>query len=407
MKSWVPRGAVIFDDMNPVILLCFVLAALASEPAPATLGVLATAAGSLFEATPFILAGTSLQSLLLLRWPRHARLASTILPLIGCGCDGGPSARSLPAAVATALVFGPIAAALRFLAAIASAALMSRILRKRSLGEHCVDRVQGASCLAQLAEVLPATLTAGVIVHVFGSLQIERAPAIVQWLAGGAFAFATAPCALGAVALAASLHLRAPAAALGMLCVSGIADARVFAPQHRCRAAHDALSYATLALALGIVATRRGDALVHPHFTLPLMLSAFLCASIAVVRRRSQTSELRSAPILMLAGALLVAPPPIYSATETTLTDLFPGEHLTFIGTLVRGTGGDALVRFAITCCRADAAPVAIRLTRPLRAPTGSWQRVTGVVERFGTELRLEPVRAERISAPADPFIYR
>jgi hypothetical protein len=261
--------------------------------------------------------------------------------------------------------------------------------------------------LAQLSAMLPSTLFAGAVTHLFGKVPLERAPEFVQWLAGCAFGFATAPCALGTVALAASLHLRAPAAAVGLLCISGIADLRAFVRAHHSRASHDLLSYLTLALALGIVAVRHGDALVHPRFTLPLTLGALFCATAAFVQRRSQCPSSRFSPALMLAGALLVAPPPAYDATETTLTDLFPGERITFTGRLVRGTDADAIVRFAITCCRADAAPVAIRLARPMDDANGNWERVTGVVERAGEYLRLDVSRATRIAAPSDPFIYR
>jgi uncharacterized membrane protein YcgQ (UPF0703/DUF1980 family) len=109
----------------------------------------------------------------------------------------------------------------------------------------------------------------------------------------------------------------------------------------------------------------------------------------------------------MLIGALAGAPPLQYSATETTLTDFFPGERLIFTGALSRDTSNDALVRYAITCCRADAAPVAVRLVRPLPYAAGTWLRVDGTLARSSGELRLRPQRIERIAPPADPFIYR
>ena len=109
----------------------------------------------------------------------------------------------------------------------------------------------------------------------------------------------------------------------------------------------------------------------------------------------------------MLAGALLGAAPPQYRATETTLTDLFAGERLTFTGALARDGNASAVVRYAITCCRADAAPVAVRLDRSPPFPTGTWLRVAGSVENVNGELRLITTRIERIAPPTDPFIYR
>ena len=72
----------------------------------------------------------------------------------------------------------------------------------------------------------------------------------------------------------------------------------------------------------------------------------------------------------MLAGVMVAAPPPAYTMTETTLTDLFPGERLDFTGRLARNGDSAALVRYAITCCRADATPVAV--DSPLLHPTSA-----------------------------------
>jgi hypothetical protein len=379
---------------------------LAFEPAPATLGVLATAAGSLFEATPFILAGSLLQGLLRRFRPGHARLATELLSLAGCGCGGRASARSLTATAAAFLVIGPLPALLRFFAAVTSAALVSRLGRRLLSKDDCGRSADENSLLAELSAMLPAALFAGVVLHLLGDFPIVRAPAYLQWLAGFAFGFATAPCALGTVALAASLHLRAPAAAAGLLCVAGIADLRVFRRGHDAGSAHDILSYLILASGLGIVAMRHGDALLHPRFTLPVALCAVGCAAAALVYRRSKYAASRVAPAIMLGGALLVAPPPTYTATETTLTDLFPGERLTFTGSFVHENDADALERFAITCCRADATPVAIRLLQRLHYSNEDWLRVAGIVRRSGNELRLSVTQARRIVPPSDPFIY-
>ncbi|MHB8440861.1 MAG: TIGR03943 family putative permease subunit [Candidatus Tyrphobacter sp.] len=385
----------IFSGMNSVIVTCCVLFVLAVLPAHAVRGVLATAAGSLFEGTPFILAGIAAQALLS-RFPATRASLAALLPFLGCGCGSGASARSLPAAAATAMTFGPLPALLR----VAAALLVSRFSSRRSC-EHA------EAFPAQLAALLPAAVLAGLASHAFGEIDLARASPFLQWLGGALAGFATAPCALGAVALAAALHARAPFAALGMLCTSGIIDARALLRARVSPVSHDAVAYTILALALSLVAWHGGDALVHPRFCLPLASCAAACAALAIAHRRTQSPRARLAPALMLAGAVLGAPAPVYTATETTLTDLFAGEHLTFTGTLVHGVRADALVRFAITCCRADAAPVVVRLAGRVHAASGTWIHAQGVVAQTGDDLRLTVRRVETIAPPSDPFIYR
>jgi hypothetical protein len=161
-----------------------------------------------------------------------------------------------------------------------------------------------------------------------------------------------------------------------------------------------------LAAALGIVALRHGDALVHPGFAAPVAICAIVAGCLALAVRRQRCSTIRIAPAVMLAGSLLGAPPPRYNATETTMRDLFAGEHLSFMGTLVRGSGNSAIVRYAITCCRADAAPIAVRLDGAPPYETGTWLRVDGVMEDREGAMRLKTARIERVAVPSDPFLY-
>ncbi|MGB8519230.1 MAG: hypothetical protein WCD38_03625, partial [Candidatus Tumulicola sp.] len=112
-------------------------------------------------------------------------------------------------------------------------------------------------------------------------------------------------------------------------------------------------------------------------------------------------------PALMLAGALVAVPPPAYIATETTLAGAFPGERVTFTGTLVRQSHAAALVRYAITCCRADAAPVVVRLSKTPAFGAGTWLRADGNVAIVAGEPQLVARRIDRIAPPADPFTYR
>ncbi len=255
--------------------------------------------------------------------------------------------------------------------------------------------------------MVPAALLAGAAMQLFAAFDPAHLSPIGDALLGVALGFTAAPCGLGAIALAGALRARAPIAAAAFLCVAGIVDLRALRSRSREGPGHDAFAYALLAVALGIVAARHGDALVHPAMAAPLACCASVALLYAFAHRRERCAAARLAPCLMLAGALVGAAPPQYRATETTLTDLFAGERLTFAGALVHDGAASAVVRYAITCCRADAAPVAVRLARAPRIPAGTWLRVSGRVETSDGELRLVAERIDRIAPPSDPFIYR
>jgi hypothetical protein len=355
---------------------------------------LASCAGALFEATPFLLAGIVASHLL----RRHHR----VVEYLGCGCGGGPSARSIPAAAAAWYVFGAPVAIARFFAAV----LAARTLQHRAAHGSCAGAGR-LDPLGALAALLPAAALAAGAMQLLVAVDTSHFAPIGNAMLGAVLGFAAAPCGLGAVAVAGALRVRDPLAAAAFLCVAGIVDARaLFAWSHR-DAGHDAFAYALLAIGLGVVAARRGDALVHPALTVPLAVCAGMALCLAVVHRRQRSAPARFAPAIMLAGALLGAAPPQYRATETTLTDLFAGERLTFTGALARDRNASAVVRYAITCCRADAAPVAVRLDRTPPFAAGTWLRVDGSVENVGGELRLVTTRIKRVAPPTDPFIYR
>jgi len=243
--------------------------------------------------------------------------------------------------------------------------------------------------------------------QLFGLFDPSRLSPLGNALLGLGLGFAAAPCGLGAVALAGALRVHAPVAATAFLCVAGIVDLRALRATPRAAVEHDAFAYAMLASALAIVAWRGGDALVHPAFTAALAGCSIAALIAAAEHRRRRSASGRVAPALMLVGALVGAPPPQYHATETTLTDLFAGERLTFAGALARDENASALVRYAITCCRADAAPIAVRLAQSPLYPTGTWLRVEGRIEGAQSNLHLVSLRTERIAAPSDPFLYR
>jgi DUF1980 C-terminal domain len=353
---------------------------------------LAASSSALVEAIPFLLAGVLLERAL--RRGRH------VFAYAGCGCASGPSARSLPVAAATWLLFGPLVAIARYAAAL----LVARALRRR-LETHGDN--DASHLLGELAALFPAAVLAGASTQLLAAFDPARLPPALNALFGATLGF-TAPCGLGAIAIAGALKFRAPVAAAAFLCVAGIVDLRAIgANRSRVASDEDGFSYALLAVALGLVAWRRGGALVHPAFTVALWGCAAVTLAYAVYHRRRQSASARIAPALMLAGVLIGAPPPAYHATETTLTDLFAGERLTFTGALSCERDACAIVRYAITCCRADAAPIAIRLDRAPPYVSGTWLRIDGRIESVRGELRLVPEHIERVSPPSDPFIYR
>jgi hypothetical protein len=353
--------------------------------------LLVTSAATLFESAPFILAALALTQTPL-RW--SARMDA----YLGCGCGVGPSARSLPAAAATWLVFGPLVAGAR----LAGAMVVARLQRAhRACSDH------RASLLSELHLLGPlAALGASVALFLpaIAGAHTSRAAAFAL---GAAAAFVTAPCALGAVGLAAAVRSALPAASAGFLCVAGIVDARTWLHRRGTAVEHDALAYGIFALACAIVAARGGGGLVHPKLALALWPCAGAGVFCAYRFRDAQSGRLRIAPAVMLSGALLAAPPPVYHATETTLGDAFAGERVDFTGVLTRTGDAATLVRYAITCCRADAAPVVIRLLNAPPPTMRGWMHARGVLVTHGDSLRLRTETLAPIAAPADPFVYR
>jgi len=347
------------------------------------------AAAMLLESAPFILAGAIAVRI-------SARLGRHVVPYFGCGCGSGPSARSLPAFAAAWIVFGPFVAAARLGAAI----VVERYISKRACARN------HASMLADLAAIFPFALGAAALAPLLPAVAGSHAPPELAGAVAALVAFVASPCALGAIGIAAVARQSAPAAAVGFLCVAGIFDLRTWMRAREDTGGHDCIAYALAAIACALVAIRNGAALVNPRIAPALWICAIVFAYLAHRYRMRARPALRIAPAVMLAGCILAAPPPIYSATETTLADGFPGEQIDFTGTLVRSGNAWTLVRYAITCCRADAAPVAIRLDSAVKLH-GSWAHARGTLVRHDGELRLRIDSIEAVAAPADPFIYR
>ncbi len=174
---------------------------------------LAASASAFFEATPFLFAAALLSHLL--------RRRCALIEHLGCGCGRGPSARSLPGAAATWLVFGPGVAIVRYLAAL----LVARILH-RCRENYEMHAGEASNLLGELAGLLPAAVLAGVALQVCAAFDPARFPKVAHAIAGAALGFSASPCALGAVAVAGALRVRAPVAAVAFLCVAGIVDLR-------------------------------------------------------------------------------------------------------------------------------------------------------------------------------------
>ncbi|MGC2130911.1 MAG: hypothetical protein WA629_12545, partial [Candidatus Aquilonibacter sp.] len=305
----------------------------------------------------------------------------------------GSSARSIPAAVAAAAIFGVPAA----LARVAAAGVISRLVRTH---EHAAQ----VDVLGDIASLIPAALLSAAIMLVLPLLPLRHLPGAVLFVSGALLGVVASPCALGGIALAASLHVTAPLAATGVLCTAGIVP-NVWR-RHAPGALHDPWAYGALAFSCALVAARHGDALVHPRMTIPLALTALVCLHLAWHFRTRRARAPRWIAFAAFAAVVIGAPTPAYHATETTLADGFAGERVDFTGVAVTEHGESALVRYAITCCRADAAPVALALDRNLAAVGGRWLRASGTLQDDRSGLRLHVDALTPVTPPADPFVY-
>jgi hypothetical protein len=259
--------------MRPALYLVAAIAALAILPAAIVRNALASTAATLIEATPFLLLGV-----LLARIPT----LSGLIAYLGCGCARGPSARSIPAAIAAGLLFGPVVALARLIAATASA----RLVRP----EHGEPREP--NLVDELQALLPAAIIAALVLTILPSIESTRIGIAGQIAIGIALGFLSTPCALGAIAIAGALHATAPIAATAYLCIAGIVDLPMLLSSHR-HTEHrsDSLAATALvALALLIVAARHGGELVNPRATIPLAITAVATLGFGP-RRRGNASR--------------------------------------------------------------------------------------------------------------------
>lgn len=315
-----------------------------------------------------------------------------LIPLpaaLGCGCTGGPSARSIPAAVLTAVIFGPWVA----LARLGAAFGMTRL--RPGAHDH-------AGPLAMLERLVPSALLAAAVPLAAPQLDLGHLAPPLQLAAGAALGFFASPCAFGGVALAASLRAPSPLASAAVLCVAGIADLPVWLPLRPARPRDDRFAYLLLAATCALVAFERGAALVHPRWTIPLALASLAAATYAYRTRERDTRAVACAALLLVT-AVSGAPAPEIAATETTLADAYAGERIEFTGAVVHGRGTTSLVRYAVVCCRADARPAVVRVAARIDA---RWAYVEGILVERGGALELVPSRITPIAPPSDPFVY-
>jgi len=211
----------------------------------------------------------------------------------------------------------------------------------------------------------------------------------------------------GTLALAVAARGISPLALVPILCISGIADASTWRPRGAAVSRHDAVAYAVAGVACATVAWKHGDTLVHPHFTYALAASAAALFFLAWRHRAARFASVRWAPVAMIAAALAAAPALFPTAESTTIGDAYAGQQLRFSGMLMHSRGSDVVARYRITCCRADAQPVAVTLRNPLPLPPQMWVSVEGVFVKSGGRLVVAVARYRAERAPADPFIYR
>jgi len=146
--------------MRPWAGIGLAIAVIAIAPQSA-MTVSAAATSVVLEALPYLAVAA-------IAAPVVGRFARVLVAYAGCGCTAGPSARSIPAAIATAALFGlPVAAA-----RVVVASLAARMTATKNHDAH-VD------VLGDVAALLPAALLAAVIMLVLPVLPLAALPVAV------------------------------------------------------------------------------------------------------------------------------------------------------------------------------------------------------------------------------------
>jgi hypothetical protein len=331
----------------------------------------------------------------------------------GCGAGAGPAALSLPAAALCWAVFGPAVALARFGAAVV---LHFATRLPAAAGHEESDPLATLSAIAKPAFALglaTALAQSGHRGHFPVSLP---GPAVAMFEGIAGFVAGTfAPCTTAAVALAGMLRGIAPFAAAGILVAAGLVPPPNFRRSHGTRPhdargsrPHDArLGLAIVALGCATLAARHGGGFVHPRLVPFLWLA--VPGALLVARSRGGT-ELRlgaCVPALMLAALVGGSPIPGPGAAAGAPDDLYPGEAIAFTGTTATIRGRTVLVRYAITCCRADASALVLPTNLRLRLAANTWVAIRGTVARDDAGLFVRATEWKHVAPPADPYLYR
>ncbi len=374
---------------------------------------LASAAGTVFEATPFVLAAA------LVRSERTRRLAG----FLSCGCGSMPGALALPAFALCWLSFGPILALTRLAAAAIVLALLHRANRGiggRSagcgpLGTSPSSVAVAGDPLLELTALSAAAFAAAVASQALRAA--ESAGHVGLSIPGGLLVLAGAaigmlgPCASAAVASAAGLRGSAVAAAAGLLATAGILP--VLRPLRRkvCErpSRPSEVAYALLGLACAWLALRGDGGFVHPRLLPAIAVAAVVCFHLAWRNGRApRTRAPLIVPLGLLAALVLGSPLPSETIDATNLGDALPGAKVAFSGTAQRRGTHTVLTRFVITCCRADASPLSLVLAHRLPVGDGAWVETSGTIARTADgEMVLAAALWRVTPAPRDAFLYR
>lgn len=376
--------------VRPAIYVAAAVALAAAAPDLLRSG-LASAASVLLESLPYLALSGAASRLL----GRYGRTASA---LCGCGCGDAPTARSIPAALAAGALFGPGVALARFAAALAVA---------RIRPPACRHRDEAPSIIGAFASLVPAALLCGMLVSAAPLVHLGSRPPWIQAVAGIVLGFAGTPCALGGVALASSLRAQSPIASIAVLAIAGIVDLPVWtAPAHDHRNG-DGIASLVVAGACALIAYERGAALIHPRIAAALWIVAAIACMQGMRTLSQRAPATRWTSVAFAIACVIGSPPPPLTADEASFDGGFAGERVSFTGRYLREAKRFRVVRYAITCCRADARPVALTLRDDARVADGTWIRANGTLEAEGTEFVLRTASIQPVAPPTDPFIYR
>jgi hypothetical protein len=371
---------------------------------PATLhAALAAAAGTLFEAAPFVLVAEAAAG-------SRFRWFGAAAALAGCGCGSRfPGALSLPATALAWLAFGPVVALGRFGIALGLGFVARR--GQHTCGVHTsAGRDERPDVFAELTALALAAGTASLAV----TLLRDASVALRAWggtgtvlaFGAGLLLGRVVPCATAGVAVAAALAATLPAGAAGLLASAGIVRRATPGGRPAVDASGIPLAGLALALVLAGLAAAGPSGMVNPR----LVPVAGASAVLAALRCRTRASRVRGALLVpgLMAGALVLhVPEPAYRLDATEAAAAFPGSHLAFSGVALPARGTTVVERFAIACCRLDATPIVVTLERRLPV-TNAWVTVEGTIVRDGgANCVLRVSRWRRQARPADPFLYR